>query len=215
MIYLLLGDQMDKKDAFIEGIKAKSPAIESASFDIENLDGSQVSKDDLKKALIALPMAASKRLVIVSTVHKLKVPDIQSLATFVSSPQTHVDVILESSMFELPSAFKVIQANSKLTMFGTPPAKPFEITNFMERRQTTQALLSLNKFLDDGMYHGNLLGVLVWYWGKHGRNYGTMNFEKGLKLLQEADLNIKRSRFAPAFTLEKVVTELIALQQVR
>lgn len=215
MIYLLLGDQMDKKDSFINALKAKSPAFQSASFDIENLDGSQVSKDDLKKALMALPMAASRRLVIVSSIHKLKAPDIQSLTTFISEPHEHVDVILESSAFELPTAFKAITAASKVTLFGTPPAKPFEITNFMERRDTSKALLSLNKFLDDGMYHGNLLGVLVWYWGKHGRAYGRVNFEKGLQLLQEADLNIKRSRLAPAFALEKVVTELVGLQQGR
>ena len=213
MLYLLMGDLMDKKDALIKSIKEKSPAFASASFDIENLDANQLNKDDLKKALVALPMAASKRLVIVTAVHKLKTPDVQSLAAFIASKPTHVDIVLESPLFELPAAFRAIENQAQLTVCGQPPAKPFEITNFMQRKQTAQALKSLNKFLDDGMCPPNLMGVLVWYWGKYGRTAGKINFEKGLAVLEEADLNIKRSRLEAGYALEKVITQLVLLQQ--
>lgn len=213
MIYLLFGDQMDKKDPFIAGIKSASPAFQSASFDIENLDGSSISKDDLKKALVALPMAAEKRLVIVTNVNKLKTADIQSLAGFIATRPTHVDIVLETSLFELPSAFKAIEAASQVKVFGQPAPKPFEITNHMQRSQTALALKSLNRFIDDGMYPANILGVLVWYWGKHGRQFSSKNFQQGLLLLEEADLNIKRSRLNPGYALEKVVVQLVELQK--
>ena len=38
--------------------------------------------------------------------------------------------------------------------------------------------------------------------------YGKERFERGLKALEEADLNIKRSRLEPRYAVEKLVVEL-------
>jgi DNA polymerase III delta subunit len=52
------------------------------------------------------------------------------------------------------------------------------------------------------------MGALVWYWGKEGKTLGQERFERGLKALEEADLNIKRSRLNPQYAVEKLVVEL-------
>ena len=52
------------------------------------------------------------------------------------------------------------------------------------------------------------MGALVWYWGKEGKACGKERFERGLKALEEADLNIKRSRLDPQYAVEKLVVEL-------
>ncbi len=53
-----------------------------------------------------------------------------------------------------------------------------------------------------------IMGALVWYWGKEGKACGKERFERGLKALEEADLNIKRSRLEPQYAVEKLVVEL-------
>lgn len=215
MIYLLLGDQMDKKDAMIAQIKASSPANQSAGFDMDNLDASQTDKDDIRKALLALPMAAPKRLVLITSIHKLKPTEAASLIQTLKDHHDDVDVILESALFELAAAFKPLFSLCQTKIFGQPPLKPFEITNHMQKNQLPQALLSLHHFLDEGMYPPNILGVLIWYWGKYGRQYGPLNFERGLKVLEGADTNIKRSRVKSAIALEKAIVAMVHLQSSR
>jgi DNA polymerase III delta subunit len=51
----------------------------------------------------------------------------------------------------------------------------------------------------------------VWYWGKEGRMLAKTKFERGLQALEEADLNIKRSRLNPEYAVEKLVVELMSL----
>ena len=48
----------------------------------------------------------------------------------------------------------------------------------------------------------------LWYWGKEGKLQGKEVFKRGLKALEEADLNIKRSRLDPQYAVEKLVVEL-------
>jgi DNA polymerase III delta subunit len=65
----------------------------------------------------------------------------------------------------------------------------------------------------DGFYRADVhplqvMGALVWYWGKEGRHLGKERFGRGLKALEEADLNIKRSRLDPQYAVEKLVVEL-------
>ena len=71
----------------------------------------------------------------------------------------------------------------------------------------------LHGFYNQGMYPLQMMGALVWYWGKEGKALGPQRFEKGLKALEEADLNIKRSRFLPEYALEKLIVELVELQR--
>ena len=51
------------------------------------------------------------------------------------------------------------------------------------------------------------MGGLVWSWGKARSFARRENFQKGLVALQEADLNIKRSRLAPQQALEVLVVK--------
>ena len=71
----------------------------------------------------------------------------------------------------------------------------------------------MNEFYNQGMYPLQMMGALVWYWGKEGRALGPQRFERGLKALEEADLNIKRSRLLPEYAIEKLVVELVELQK--
>ena len=87
------------------------------------------------------------------------------------------------------------------------------MTKLISSRRTADALKMLDGFYTNHMHPLQVMGALVWFWSKDGRAYGTEKFERGLKALEEADLNIKRSRMNPEHAVEKLVVELVELSR--
>lgn len=214
MIYLLLGEDTQAKDNKIAQIKSsflRTP--ESHHFDFESLDASHLSGANLKKALLSLPMISNKRLLLIRHAHHLKQDTIKVLENFLKDSCEHCDVILET-VETLKEAFSSIVASARVFNFGeAQETNIFNMTKLMTARKTTDALKMLNEFYDQGMYPLQMMGALVWYWGKQGRALGSQKFQKGLKALEDADLNIKRSRLIPEYAMEKLVVELVELQK--
>ncbi|MBF0489688.1 MAG: hypothetical protein HQL15_03600 [Candidatus Omnitrophica bacterium] len=214
MIYLLLGEDSQAKDKKIAEIK-ESFLIqpEALFFDFESLDAQTVSAASLKKSLIALPSFSSKRIILIRHLQKLKADPVSVLLAFAESPSGDCEVILEAST-ELKSPLKEVASYAKVLSFGVKAElNVFDMTKLMSAKKTTEALRMLHEFYDQGMYPLQLMGVLVWYWGKEGRALGNPRFEQGLKALEEADLNIKRSRLQPEYAIEKLVVELVEIQR--
>jgi len=84
----------------------------------------------------------------------------------------------------------------------------FDMTKLITARRSGDALKMLDGFYRDNVHPLKIMGALVWYWGKEGKALGPERFERGLKALEEADLNIKRSRLNPQYAVEKLVVEL-------
>ena len=214
MIYLLLGEDVEAIDAKIFQIKADlliQP--EAIHFDFESLDAFHLSPSNFKKSLLALPVSSIKRLILVRHAQKLKNETVGVLMSFASEDSKHCDVILEASE-ELKGHLKEIIPFAKVSNFGfKEELNIFDMTKLMSAKKTMEALKMLHEFYNEGMYPLQMMGALVWYWGKEGRALGAQKFEKGLKALEAADLNIKRSRLLPEYALEKLVVELVELQR--
>lgn len=213
MVYLLLGEDLNAKDKIINQIKSTVVTNDKAfHFDVEHLDALSLPADTLKKALITLPVFSAKRLVILRNVHKLKTADIAVLIDFVKQPSALTELILESSEESLKADFKDITAHAKLSVFGkNNTGSVFDMTKLMQRTQLKEALSMLNRFYKEGTHPLQVMGALIWFWGKEGRALPKERFERGLKALEEADVNIKRSRFNPEYAVEKLVVELTGL----
>ncbi len=214
MLYLILGEDSYAKDNKIIQIKASILVKpESHHFDFESLDAQHLSGANLKKALLALPVMSNKRLLLIRHAHQLKSEAIKVLEAFVAEKYESCDVILEA-IDTLKADFKNIVAQAQTSHFGvTQESNIFDMTKLMTAKKTTDALKILNEFFDEGMYPLQMMGALVWYWGKEGRMLGPQKFQRGLKALEEADLNIKRSRLMPEYAMEKLVVELVELQK--
>lgn len=213
MVYLLLGADLKAKDARIAAIKSSLfKSSEAHVFDLEALDAAGIPPDALKKALITLPVINPKRLVVLRNAHKLKTDDLASLRRFVISPSDHVDLVLESSEGAMKADWKDIVPLCSSQVFALP-AKPnvFDMTKLMTAGKQKDALNMLSGFLADGTHPLQILGGLAWFWAKDGRRLAPECFESGLKSLEEADLNIKRSRLDEYFAVEKAVVELCGL----
>jgi DNA polymerase III delta subunit len=91
----------------------------------------------------------------------------------------------------------------------------FDMTKLIAAGRPKDALKMLSDFYSEGVHPLQIMGGLVWFWGKEGRLLQKEKFERGLKALEEADLNIKRSRLDPEYAVEKLVVELTGLLSSR
>ena len=211
MIYLFLGDDLPAKDAKITEIKNKffKNSQEALAFDFDNLDVKELGGDALKKAFLTLPVIASHRLIVLRQIHKLKSADIQVLIDFCKKPAAHCDVILESSENILKGELKDLPLYAKGLVLGKPEGpNVFDMTKLITAHRSGDALKMLDGFYRQNVHPLQIIGALVWYWGKEGKALGKERFARGLKALEEADLNIKRSRLDPQYAVEKLVVEL-------
>ena len=214
MIYLFLGNNIALKQQKINEIKAKYLTKEEAvHFDFEQFYGDKLPADDLKKALLNLPAVSKKRVVVVKNIEKLKADHQRIIEGYIVEKNTPAVLILDSDQAELKSAFitdlKRV-ANVTVTEDGVK-LNAFDLTNAIERRQPVNALKNLSQLIEEGSHPLQLLGMLIWCWGKMKGKISRGQFQKGLELLQEADLNIKRSRLEPEYAVEKLVVSLTAL----
>ena len=80
-----------------------------------------------------------------------------------------------------------------------------------ERSRASEALQILANLYAQDVHPLQIMGGLVWFWGKQRQKISTERFKKGLAALHKADLNVKRSRLKPEYAVEKVVVELSGL----
>ena len=211
MIYLFLGSDLSAKDARITEIKNKffKDSQEAIAFDFDNLDAKELGVDMLKQAFLTLPVIAPHRLIVVRQIHKLKTSDVQVLLDYCKNPSAHCDVVLESTESTLKGDLKDLPLYAKGVVMGKPEGpNVFDMTKLITARRSGDALKMLDGFYRDNVHPLKIMGALVWYWGKEGKALGPERFERGLKALEEADLNIKRSRLNPQYAVEKLVVEL-------
>ncbi len=211
MIYLLLGDDLPAKDARITEIRNKlfKESQAALAFDLDNLDAKDLATDALKKAFLTLPVIAPHRLVIVRQIHKLKSVDIQVLTNYCQKPAEYCDLILESSENPLKGDLKDLPLLVKGVVMARPQGpNVFDMTKLMTAHRGGEALKMLDGFYRADVHPLQIMGALVWYWGREGKSCGQERFKRGLKALEEADLNIKRSRLDPQYAVEKLVVEL-------
>jgi len=215
MIYLLLGEDGAAKESKIAQIKAQNlPSDDALKLDFESIDGQKCDPAQLKKALLALPAISKNRLIHIQSTEKFNDHNKKIILDFIDSDHSHVAVIFNS---DAPSAknnfLKKIAEKAEVLQFGRAQTSSnvFDMTRAMERRDPTGALKMLDSLLDEGNHPLQIMGALVWFWGKCKNRLSAESFKKGLLVLQEADLNIKRSRLNPNYCVEIVVTKLSSL----
>jgi len=211
MIYLFLGDDLPAKEAKITEIKNKffKESQEALAFDFDNLDGRDLPADALKQAFLTLPVIAPHRLILLRQVHKLKSADIKVLINYCQNPAKHCDVILESTENSLKGDLKDLPLYVKGAVISKPEGpNVFDMTKLMTAHRSAEALKMLDGFYRSDVHPLQIMGALVWYWGREGKPLGKERYKRGLKALEEADLNIKRSRLNPQYAVEKLVVEL-------
>jgi len=212
MIYLILGEDNLAKEEKITELKAKCLKSDDAvKFDFQSLHVPKCDPAELKKALIAIPAISKKRLILIRTVEKLDAQNKKLILDFLRSEDQQAVLILETSESVAKNKFfNTIASVAEVLSFGHQTSKQnvFDMTRAMEGRNSSEALKILDRLIQDGNHPLQIMGGLVWFWGKLKQRLTKDNFKKGLLVLQEADLNIKRSRLKPEYAVEIAVMKL-------
>ncbi len=214
MTYLLLGEDPLAKDQKINELKEEIlPSSDALAFDYENLDGTEVDARALRKAFLTLPVIGRRRLIVLRFAHKLDAQAKEMLLQCVAQKRDDVVLILEAGDTEAGNAFmKSLAAHSKVINVATRKRQNvFDVTNALSARDPVEACAVLNNLFAQGDHPLQIMGGLIWFWGKSRPRLSDDNFRKGLEVLQEADLNIKRSRLKPEYSMELVVVKLAGL----
>jgi len=214
MTYLFLGPQNEQKEKNISDIKKEWLSTpDSLKFDYAVLHGHKCDPKILKKTLLELPGISQKRVVLLRDFHKLSAYNKGLIEAFLSSSFDHCVLILESSQAGEKDSFvkKVKPYATVVAPAETPKLNVFDITNCMSRKQYAQSLKVLSQLIEEGQHPLQIMGGLVWFWGRTKNRLSQARYEKGLKCLQEADLDIKRSRLKPDYAMERLVVRLCAI----
>ena len=211
MTYLFLGEDSPAKDHKIAELKKKIlPNSQSFQFDYETLHAAKLEGPNLKKALMNLPALAPRRLVVIRECHRLSAQNQDILVQFLEKAYDHAIILLDSPEWDHKNSFvKKIRRMVEILEFSTAKKLDvFDLTRAIDSRKETEALKILDQLLAGGIHPLQILGALVWFWKKSRGRFAGNEFEKGLLALQEADLNIKRSRLKPEYAMEVLVVKL-------
>ena len=209
MNYLLLGQDNVTKDAKLAELKKKNfSSPEALQFDYEILYAQKLDSETLKKSLIALPVLSKERLVVIKECHKLSPHNKELLLDFLKNPG-QCALVLDSEKNEEDEFLKKISRTVKvINCQKEPPLNVFALTRTIGARQSAESLKILSQLLLQGDQPLQIMGGLVWFWKKSRADFSAEGFKKGLLFLQEADLNIKRSRLTVQYALELLVVKL-------
>ena len=214
MHYLLIGDDPSVKDKKIAELKTKFlPQPNALNFDFEILHGLKLEPETLKKSLVTLPVVAAKRLIVLRQIQKLNAHNKELVLEFLNNKESYFVLVLDCDEGEISESFlgKCAKLCEVLNIQKKAEQNVFDMTNAMGRRQTADALGILSNLISSGIQPVQIVGGLIWFWGKSKERLTPVRFVKGLNALQEADLNIKRSRIRPEMALEILVVKLSSL----
>ncbi len=212
--YLLLGQDIQAKDEKIAQIKTSLFSAcprDALTFDSDTLHAQGLDSETLKKSLLALPAIAQNRLVLIRTIHKLSQHNKELLREFLEKPYSPTVLILESDEWNGEEPFvKEIRHFVQISQSKTKSLlNVFDLTRAMGMHKTAESLNVLAQLLAQGDYPLQLMGGIVWYWKQLKGKVPAAVFRKGLLALQEADINIKRSRLPAEQALEVLVIKLL------
>lgn len=204
-------EQRDKKIAELKAKFLLSP--EALQLDLEELDAKRLSAERLKIALVSLPGQAVRRILIIRQADKLPKDCAELLEKHLRENEAEGPVlVLEAEEWPLKSDFrKFVHANFQRTGAIQKQASAFDMMDALDDQ--VRALRILNTLFDDGEAPEVVLGGMVWAWSnKMKARVRGDNYKKGLLVLQEADMCLKRSKFPErGYALEVAVVKLSSL----
>lgn len=213
-IIMILGDDPSPKEKKLAALKEQClTSADALKLDYDSLDAYKLSPRVLQETLLALPAVAGRRLVIVRNCQHLTKPVKDVLAAYAAAPFEHLMLVLEAARIPASDPF-VKKFHKKAEIFDFSKGgkqNVFDMTKAISARQTAEALRILSELLKEGDQPLQIMGALVWFWREIQNRLSQARYVQGLQFLQEADLNIKRSRLYPDYALELVVVQLTGL----
>jgi len=209
--HLFSGPDRQAKDQKILSFKNRwLTSADALSFDFNTFYAAKLDLDAFQQSLASLPVVAEKRLILLHNCEKLAACHQDFLKQYLAEPYPYVVLILDTDESDLKAAFfKAIASRTAVLHFGISASKSvFDVTKAMSQNQPAEALKRLKDLMDGGQHPLQLIGGILWFWRNNQLQLSADKKEKGLRLIQEADLNIKRNRMTAQMSVEVLVVKL-------
>ncbi|MCM8762918.1 MAG: hypothetical protein NC936_03460 [Candidatus Omnitrophica bacterium] len=209
MVYLFYGEDEIAKKRSLESLKKKflNPATLEFNFDL--LHAKETDLLVLQEILSRIPLDSPRRIVIIKDTLRLSPKIKDFLIGYVKKPTADTILILDLYQRKPQDAFlKAIMPYVKILNFGEAEyVSTFKLCDELERKRITPALNILHRLLSCGEKAERILGGLRYHWE---RNTALSPQERArrLNLLLNCDIDIKRGRLRPEFSLEKLLVNL-------
>ncbi len=209
-IYLLVGQDISAKAAFLKQIKEQFLPPELRDFNFDTLYGAKLKLSEIQERFLALPVKNTKRLILIKDALLLDKAAESFILDFAQKPQTQIVLILDFEHYDYKlRLIKELAPKAKMVRFQeiiNPDT--FTLQRQIDAKKIEQALRILNQLLRNGEAAERILGGLRYAWEK--QNVHTRESRGKLALLLACDLEIKTSRLKVSSALEKLVIGLCA-----
>lgn len=207
-LYLLTGQDTLSKDAIIQRLKEEFLNKDTRDFNSDVFYGRDLELSGLQERLLALPVGAKKRMVVVREAQNLKDDARKFLLKYIKKPHRQVILVLDSR--DSSAADKFLREFSRyarvLRFKEAARIDTFSLSRCIDSRRTAQALGVLSQLLKNGEKPEFILGGLRYAW--ENTLHGPVEKKKKLAYLLRCDIEIKTGRLRPDFALERLVVSL-------
>lgn len=217
--YLFIGqdiiaeDGLSKKDAALSEIKKQFLNKTIENFNLDILYARELNLKDLQERLLALPVKAKKRIIVVKEAQSLKENVKEFLVEYLKKPSPAIILVLDIDTPDSRDSFlKRIYGYTQVFRFREAAAlSAFTLSHSIGSKKSPQALKILNQLLENGEKPEWILSGLRYDWEKNITN--PVEIKKRLKLLLNCDIEIKTGKLKPVYALEKLVVSLCGFAQ--
>jgi len=215
MTYLFLGEDTVSKEKKLSETREKILQIPDAfKFDYDILYAHKLEPALLKETLLRLPAIGKQRFVVIKECHRLNPHNKELIVDFTAQAVLSMVLALDSDEMTEDDAFvKRLGKMVKVFYFSKGEnLDVFSLTRAVAQKEKVEALKILSDLFAKGDHPLQIMGGLVWFWGKSKEKISQERFKKGLQALSEADLNIKRTRLNPEHALEILIVKLCGIE---
>ena len=215
MVYLLIGQDIQAREAQLKKIKQEFLPKDLQDFNLDTVYAKEINLKDIQERCLSIPLKSARRIIVIKDAGHLKEACRDFLLKYVLKPNKQLVLVLIFEHYDYQDSFlKGISAYAKVMRFREPVnPDAFVLNRQIELKNADSALRILNQLLKNGEAPERILGGLRYAWEKQGAR--TLIARRRLKLLLGCDVEIKTGRLKPAFALEKLVIGLCGFAQTQ
>ena len=215
MVYLFIGSDIPSKEEKLNALKKEllDPAL--LHFNCDTLYARELELRVLQERLLALPVKAKKRLIIIKDSGSLKEECREYLASYVKKPSPSIALVFDFERREPRDKFiDELKPFAKTAAFKEERrVDAFMLGRAIEARNADMALRMLNELLKKGEKPKRIMGGLRYVFEKDALL--PADTRRRLLSLLNCDIDIKTGRLAPVLAMERLVLGLCGFAKAK